>query len=156
MGRRNATGNMTPKDLLSFLRCHTLAVEATTSSAGVPQAAVVGFVVSEAFEFFFDTLDTTQKIQNLRTNPRVALVVGWDQEQTAQCDGLADEPSGADLERLKALYFESFTDGPDRQHWPGLTYVRVRPTRIRYSDFRQPDSEPVEFDRASLTMIPNS
>jgi uncharacterized pyridoxamine 5'-phosphate oxidase family protein len=150
---------VTPKELLAFLRRHSLAVEATVSSDSRPQAAVVGFVVSDGFEFFFDTLATTQKARNMMANPSVALVVGWDEEQTVQCRGIADEPRGSDLERLRRLYFERFPDGPQRLLWPGISYVRVRPDWIRYSDFRarpegsDPSAFPpaiVEFDGASL------
>jgi hypothetical protein len=150
---------MTSGDLLAFLRRHTLATVATSSADSTPHAAVVGYVVSERFELFFDTLATTQKVRDLRLNPRAALVVGWDEEQTAQCRGLADEPQGPDLQRLQAIYFQRFPDGPQRLAWPGITYVRVRPDWIRYSDFRarparsDPATAPpqiVEFDRESL------
>ena len=58
---------------------------------------------------------------------------------------MADEPTGADLERLKECYFSRFPDGRDRQVWAGLTYVRARPTWIRYSDYNQAPVEIVEF-----------
>jgi len=115
------------------------------SGSGAPQAAVVGFAVSDDLELVFDTLDTTRKVRNLRHDPRTALVVGWDNEETAQIEGIADEPKGADLERLKRVYFEAYPDGPQRQAWKGITYVRVRPTWVRYSDFR-PGGRIVELD----------
>ncbi len=34
------------------------------------------------------------------------------------------------------MYFRAFPDGVDRQAWKDITYVRVRPTWVRYSDFR--------------------
>jgi hypothetical protein len=37
---------------------------------------------------------------------------------------------------LKRVYFDAFPDGPQREQWPGITYVRVRVTWARYSDFR--------------------
>ena len=58
-------------------------------------------------------------------------------ERTVQIEGITDEPAGADLERLKELYFVGFPDGRDRQHWPGMTYLRVRPRWLRFSDFNQ-------------------
>jgi Pyridoxamine 5'-phosphate oxidase len=85
-----------------------------------------------------------RKMRNLRADPRIALVLGWD-ECTVQLDGVADEPTGADLSRLQALYLARFPDGRERQRWAGLTYVRARPTWIRYSDFRCDPPENVEF-----------
>jgi hypothetical protein len=122
-------------ELVSFMRRHRLAVEASLSAQTGPQAAVVGFAVSDAAEVFFDTLSSTRKCQNLRQDPRIALVVGWDEECTVQYEGVADEPRGAELARLKELYFSVFPDGREREHWSGIAYFRVRPCWARYSDF---------------------
>jgi hypothetical protein len=105
---------MTRTDLLRFMRSHLLAVQSSVSPSGNPQAAVVGMVVTDSFEIVFDTLDTTRKVHNLRLNPKIAFVVGGltnGDERTVQYEGLADEPSGAELERLKEVYFNSFPDG---------------------------------------------
>ena len=117
---------------------------------GSPQAAVVGFAVSDRLEVVFDTLDWTRKVRNLRRDPRVALVVGWDEECTAQLEGPADEPFGVDLARLKDVYYAAYPDGPTRASWPGLVYVRVRVTWARFSDFRGPEPVIVEFTEADL------
>jgi hypothetical protein len=127
---------MTRDQLLQFVRSHRICVEATRSNEGAPQAAVVGFAVSDDFEFVFDSLGNTRKIRNLRLDTRVALVVGWDAEQTVQIEGVADEPKGADLERLKKVYFAAYPDGVERLGWDGITHVRVKPHWMRYSDFR--------------------
>src|SRR5215831_21262156 len=122
------------------MRSHSLAVQASVSPVDAPQAAVVGFTVTDDFEVVFDTVDTTRKVANLRQNARCALVIGGmvnGDERTVQLEGIADEPTGSDLERLKAHYFVRFPDGRERQHWPGLTYVRVRPRWLRFSDFNQ-------------------
>jgi pyridoxine/pyridoxamine 5'-phosphate oxidase len=123
-------------ELIAFLRRHRYAVQASTTAEAGPQAAVIGIAVSEALEIVFDTLSTSRKAQNLRKNSRIALVVGWDEEQTVQLEGTADEPTGDELLRLKRAYFDAFPDGPEREQWPDITYVRVRVTWARYSDFR--------------------
>jgi pyridoxine/pyridoxamine 5'-phosphate oxidase len=127
---------VTRAELLQFIRRHRYAVQASVAADGVPQAAVVGIAVTDELEIVFDTLATTRKAHNLRRAPRIALVVGWDEEQTAQLEGLADEPSGPELARLKRAYFAAFPDGPEREQWPDITYVRVRLSWARYSDFR--------------------
>jgi hypothetical protein len=136
---------VTPAELLAFLRRHRICVQASTFASGAPQAAVVGFAVSDDLEIVFDTIDDTRKAKNLRRDPRIALVVGWDDEQTVQIEGVADEPGGDDLARLKSVYFGVYPDGVERQGWKGITYVRVRPTWARYSDFR-PGGRIVEVD----------
>jgi len=142
---------MEVEQLVSFMRRHRLAIEASVSVEGGPQAAVVGFAVSDAAELFFDTLSSTRKCRNLRQDPRIALVVGWDDERTVQYEGIADEPSGVELERLKELYFSVFPDGRERERWPGITYFRVRPLWARYSDFTgaTPSSSELRFAGAT-------
>lgn len=127
---------MTRAQLLAFIRRHRYAVQASTNAAGAPQAAVIGIAVSDELELVFDTLGTSRKALNLRREPRIALVVGWDEEQTVQLEGVADEPTGAALARLKRVYFDAFPDGPERERWPDIAYVRVRLVWARYSDFR--------------------
>src|SRR5262245_5511696 len=121
-------------DLVRFLRRYKLAVQASVAPNGGPQAAVVGFAVSDALEIVFDTTEDTRKFGNLRADPRIALVVGWD-EVTAQIEGRADFPTGDELDRVRECYFVAYPDGRERLAWKGITHVRVRPTWIRYSDF---------------------
>ena len=144
---------MDAKHLLQFLRQHRLAVQASVSATASPQAAVVGFAVTDDFELVFDTLDSSRKAQNLRRNSKMALVIGGvspGDERTVQYEGIADEPSGAELERLKAVYYGVYPDGPSRLAWSGLIYVRVRPTWIRYSDYNVTPPKIVEFRAEEL------
>jgi pyridoxine/pyridoxamine 5'-phosphate oxidase len=144
---------VTRDELLAFLRRHRLAVVATVSASGGPQAAVVGIAVTDALELVFDTLGSTRKAANLRGGGRIALVIGWDEEQTVQLEGVADEPTGTELAVLQRRYFEQFPDGPSRLAWAGITYFRVRPTWIRYSDFRGPEPRIVELGAAELSPL---
>jgi hypothetical protein len=131
---------MTRADILRFLQQQSLGVQTSVSPERAPQAAVVGLVVTDDFEIVFDTIDTTRKVVNLRQHPRCAFVIGGlvaGDERTVQYEGVADEPSGAELTRLRELYFRRFPDGRDRLAWRGLIHVRVRPRWLRYSDFNQ-------------------
>ncbi len=136
--------------LVQLLRRHKLAVQASVASGGAPQAAVVGIGVSDACEIVFDTLESTRKYENLRGDPRIALVVGWDHEITAQIEGTADFPQGAELERIRECYFVAYPDGRDRLAWPGITHVRVRPTWVRVSDFTRDPPLIVELSATDL------
>ena len=139
---------MTRDALLQFMRSEKYAVQTSVSAAGSPQAAVVGIAVTDAFEIVFDTVASSRKAPNLRANPSIAFVIGGTRdgdEQTVQYEGIADEPIGEELDRLCAGYYAKFPDGRDRLAWPGLIYVRVRPTWIRYSNFGANPPEIVEF-----------
>jgi general stress protein 26 len=148
---------MTRQELLMMMRAHRYGIQASVSSTVSPQAAVVGFIVTDDFELFFDTLDMTRKMRNLRQNPKIAFVIGGTiepDERTVQYEGIADEPKGFELERLKTIYFHRFPDGPERQTWPGLVYIRARPLWIRYSDFNLAPPAIVELDRDQLAGLP--
>lgn len=146
---------MNATNLLEFLRSHRLSVEASVSISKRPQAAIVGFAVSDQFELVFDTLASTRKTENLRNNPHIALVIGgWTagDERTVQYEGQADEPVGAERTRIAEVYYSAYPDGRERANWPGLIYFRVKPTWIRYSDYNQNPPEIVEFLPKDLSL----
>jgi pyridoxine/pyridoxamine 5'-phosphate oxidase len=126
---------MTRADLLTFLQKHRLGVQSTVSPEGTPQAAVVGIAVTPDLEIVFDTVDSSRKCRNLRADPRIAFVIGWDAEITVQLEGIADEPAGAERDRLLETYFAVYPECRAHLAWKGITHFRVRPTWIRYSDF---------------------
>ena len=105
--------------------------------------------MTDDFEIIFDTVRIRLARWSICAGmPRVPFVIGGmsnGDERTVQYEGITDEPTGADLERLKQLYFVRFPDGRDRQRWPGLTYLRVRPRWLRFSDFNQSSPAIVEF-----------
>ncbi len=125
-------------DLLEFIKSHPLAVVSTTSPQGAPEAALVNIAVSDDVEIVFDTIDGTRKFANLAKNPRVALVIGWSDMRTLQFEGIADQPKGAERERLKEVYFAAQSAGRARSGWPGLTYFRVKPKWVRFSNYYRP------------------
>src|SRR5580700_1170559 len=143
---------MTRQELLGFLQGHRLSVISTTADSGDPQSALVGIAVTERFEIVFDTLGSTRKCQNLRKRPKISVVVGWEQEITVQYEGVADEPTGSELGRLKAVYFAVYPECMSHQNWEGITYVRIRPTWIRYSDFN-PDGKILEFSGTDIAEL---
>ncbi|HLW42969.1 MAG TPA: pyridoxamine 5'-phosphate oxidase family protein [Candidatus Acidoferrales bacterium] len=134
---------ITRPKLVEFLRQVPLLTAATISPDGAPQAALLGVAVGDDLEIVFDTLDTTRKFRNLCRDPRIALVFGKaggytfgkHDERTLQYEGIAEIPAGDDLKRAQTLYFGLFPEGRGRLAWPHITYVRARPTWIRFSDY---------------------
>lgn len=148
---------MTKAELIAFMRRAEFWVEATTHASGAPQAAVVGVAVSDALELVFDTLGDTRKAGNLARDARIALVM-WAKsdsggQATIQLEGVADEPTGEALAAIKRVYFARFTDGPTREGWDGIRYVRVRPRWLRYTDFGPNGVTTVEHDEAALARL---
>jgi general stress protein 26 len=128
---------MTEQELFDYLQVHEHGVLATVTADGAPHSAVVGVACSDTLELVFDTTIDTRKCLNLRRDGRIAFTF-FDAHTTVQYEGIADEPRGDALARLRRLYWTRFPDGRERLSWPGLTYFRVRPLWVRYSDFRGP------------------
>ncbi len=128
---------MDPSDLYTFIAAKPYAVISTIAANGSPQSALIGIAVTPELEIVFDTLKSTRKYANLIASPVCSLVIGWDDEKTLQYEGTAYLPSGSDLARYQDLYFTRWPDGLARQTWPGIAYVVVKPSWVRYSDFSQ-------------------
>lgn len=135
---------MTPVDVIAFLSREKHGAVATLAADGRPECAVVGLAWTAAGEAVFDTLGDTHKATNLRRDGRIAVTV-WIDAQTVQLHGVADEPSGAERDRLVARYLEVFPDGRERLKWPGLTHFRIRSHWARFSDFSGAEARIVEL-----------
>jgi hypothetical protein len=121
--------------LLEFIRERAMGVVSTISPTGAPESALVNLAVTDDLEVVFHTLQDARKCKNLRRDRRIAAVIGWDDEQTLQYEGLADEPYGTELDRLKDVYAAARPQARGQMAWPGLTYFRVRPKWIRISNY---------------------
>lgn len=126
-------------EFVTFVRRRGLAVVATRGPAGAPEAALVGIAATDQAELVFDTSMRSRKYRNIQADPRVAVVVGWDDEVTAQCEGAADILTGTDRDRCLSAYFELYPDGRQRAEDPDIAHIRIRPGWLRHSDYR-PDS----------------
>ena len=136
---------MDRKELFHFIAAHDLAVLASVSPSDGPQAALMGIAVTPELQIVFDTLTTSRKYQNLLRNPRVAFVIGWENEVTVQYEGQAEKLRGPALELYKEVYFQKWPNGRERERWPDICYFKVTPTWIRYSDFNKPTYEIAEI-----------
>jgi general stress protein 26 len=126
---------MNVEEVFRFLDGEKLGVLATVAVDGSPEAALMGVVATPELELIFDTVKSSRKYPNLKSNPRVAWVIGCTSEITVQYEGIAEELEGIELAKYKKIYFAKFTDGPVRESWPGITYFVVRPKWVRYCDY---------------------
>jgi general stress protein 26 len=129
---------MTKKKLYNFIRQHKHAVLSTVSQNNIPESALVGFIVTPNLKLFFDTVSDSRKYKNLLLNSHISFVIGWEDGQTLQYEGVAKIPNHRELEDLLNTYFEVFPDGKDRiKNWKNISYFCVEPKWIRYSDFKK-------------------
>lgn len=134
--------------LHAFMRRARYGVVSSLAPDGAPQSALVGVAITSELEIVFDTLKTTRKYANLSARPECSVVLWWGGEQTVQIDGVAFEPTGAELDRYREAYFAAWPDGRDRLGWTGITHLVVRPGWIRVSDY---DQSPVLMEEMRLS-----
>lgn len=127
------------EEIYEFVRAQGMAVVATVTKSGLPEAALVAIAVNRDLELVFDTVRTSRKYANLEANPAVAIVVGFESqvEVTLQYEGIADEPYGDEMNRYREMYFDRWPDGRARLSWPDIVHIRVRPSWVRFSDFNR-------------------
>lgn len=130
--------NAAKSQLIAFIGRHKLGVIATSSPAAVPEAALINIAVTPDFEIVFETTAATRKCGNLRDNPRVAMVIGWNDDQTLQIDGLVELLEGSNRDRLKAIFVDAFPNKASHEFWPGNDFYRVRPFWARFSNYTPP------------------
>ncbi len=143
---------ITRASLVGFLRTARHWAVSSIAEEGRPQSAVVGVAGGDGLDLVFDTLDSTNKARNIGRDKRVSLVM-WAGAATAQVEGDAELTIGDAEDRAKEIYFASFPDGRERAAWPGMRYVRIRPSWVRISDFAGPEPTVVALDAAALAAL---
>ncbi len=128
---------VTKEEILNFIKKQKLAVISTVGPDNKPESAVLEFGESGEFELIFDTYDHSRKFKNLQTNRNVSFVIGWDENITVQYEGIAEEVFGENKEKYQKLYWMK---NPMAERWAsrkGITYFKVTPKWIRYSDLNK-------------------
>ncbi|MBI2033114.1 MAG: pyridoxamine 5'-phosphate oxidase family protein [Candidatus Levybacteria bacterium] len=123
--------------ILEFIKKQKLAVLSTVTPKNTSQSAVLEFGQTQTLKIIFDTFSSSRKYKNIKHNNNVSLVIGWDEDITVQYEGKAYELEGKEKEDYKKIYFEK---NPEAQRWEtkeGMTYFKVVPTWIRYSDLNK-------------------
>jgi general stress protein 26 len=133
-----AIDKMKRNEIYDFIKARRYGVVSTVSQNGTPEAAFVGLAVTPGVELIFETINTTRKYENLKRDPRVAIVIGGDDGKTLQYEGIADEPDEYGRDAFKSIYYEILPENRSHDGWPGLVYIRVRPRWIRLSDYGTP------------------
>lgn len=122
------------KLVLDFIRKHTVAVVASVNTDGKPEAAAIEFSETENLEIIFDTFATYRKYKNLQANPRVAFVIGWDEDITVQYEGVARELKGDERAECQNIHLAKLPGSAKFANLEVIRYFKVIPTWIRYAD----------------------
>lgn len=135
---------MTKQELIDYISARQFMIIATFGEE-YPQSACVEFG-NDGLTIILDTNRGSRKFKNMQRNPKVSLVIGWEDERTVQYEGIATLlESGSELERLKAAYFKK---SPEAQKWEnidGNVYFKVEPTWVRFTDLNKTPWDISEF-----------
>ena len=96
--------------LYKYITKHRYAILCSVTPEGHPEAALIGFTVAPDLRLIFDTVSTSRKFKNLISNNSVALVIGWEDEQTVQYEGRVIFQAGNEFNKMLKLYFQVFPD----------------------------------------------
>lgn len=122
----------------SFIKTHSFGVIATNSANGLaPESAVVAFSETELLEIIFGSFSSTRKNQNIRLNPSVSFVIGWDNtdKTTIQIEGKAVLLEGAERETLEQAHCKKNPESTKYLSDPRQEYFKIIPHFLRYSNF---------------------
>ncbi len=123
--------------ILSVLRANKVAVLAThLDMESAPESAAVVFSESDDLEIFFGSDSNRRKNYNLKKNPKVSLVVGWDflEMKTLQIEGIAKIISDTEeIERIQNIHYLKNTQSLSYKKNPIREYIKITPYWIRYS-----------------------
>jgi nitroimidazol reductase NimA-like FMN-containing flavoprotein (pyridoxamine 5'-phosphate oxidase superfamily) len=83
-------------EILHFLNANPMGVISTIhKDTGTPESALIAFAETPIFELIFQTLNTSRKYLNLKQNPHISFVTGWEIDKphqiTFQYEGRARE-----------------------------------------------------------------
>ena len=125
------------KIIINFIKKHIIGVVSTVTADNKPESAVVEFSETEDLEIIFNTLSDSRKYKNLQTKNNVAVVIGWDEDITVQYEGEVFELSGEELAKYKEIFFKKLPHARKWKKVKGITFFKVVPKWIRYSDLRK-------------------
>ncbi|MFE6736971.1 pyridoxamine 5'-phosphate oxidase family protein [Microbacterium sp. NPDC057650] len=120
-----------PASIARFVDGIGFGVVATVSREGAPEAALVGLAAADDGTLIFNTPNAARKVDNLRANARVAVVVS-EGDVSVQLEGVATVSAGAERDRYGRAYEHRFPGS--RAFADGFLVVVVRPDWVRVYD----------------------
>ncbi len=132
------------KFILDFIKGHKIAV-VSTMDKNTPESAVVEFSETKDLEIIFDTFSYFRKYRNMKRNPNVSIVIGWDNNVTVQYEGVSKEITEDELRKYKTLHVRKLPDAKKYVNSKDIKFFRVAPKWIRYSDLNKKPWEIIEI-----------
>ncbi len=122
------------EQLYNFLNAHEIAVISTIHINGTPESAVIGFGQTPELEIIFGTDNSSRKYKNLKANAHVAIVIGWDNRETVQYEGVARELTDKELPIIEDNYWHKTPQAKKHHQNPNERYFLVSPQWLQYTN----------------------
>ena len=123
-----------------FLRSSNTCVISTVDKNKKPQAATVGFSCDENMRIVICTNINTRKAVNMRNNPSVALVVGFEGSCTLQYEGTVKQTTVSDLGLRLEQHYEKIPPARRFGEDENQGYYIITPTWLRFTDYTKAPS----------------
>ncbi len=124
------------EQLYEFMNSCTLGVISTVSEDKLPHSAIVGFGQTKDLKVLFGTDNSSLKYKNLQSDPHVAFVIGGENAETIQLEGIARELKPEELDVVRQNYWQKNPRAEVHHKNVGERYFIITPTWIRYTDLR--------------------
>lgn len=117
---------------VEFARAAPLAVLATASPGGKPEAALLGIAATEAGELVVDIPGQARKLANIDRNNQVAVVIGCAGGVSIQVEGHIRVVTGDERRGYERAYLARFPDS--RVTDPAFVVAVITPAWVRRYD----------------------
>lgn len=125
------------EDLVRFLKTREkkLCVISTVNEKNTPESAVVGYAVKDDLSLVISTNIKTRKWNNVKKNPHVSLVIGWDfNELSIQYEGIVSTlEEGGEYVDLHMFFFDQ-NPAAGKFKSEGTAFILIKPTWIRITN----------------------
>ncbi len=125
------------KVVIDFIKKNKIGTSSTISPDGKPEATSMAISQKDNLELIFQTPNNTRKYYNLKRNPRVAIVFGFDVDEfiTIQYEGIAREAEAQEIDECRKIHINKGEKSQEYAYLPQNKYFIVKPRWIRYWDF---------------------
>ncbi len=129
--------------IFDLVRFNIYAVVSTINKASQPESALVGISHNSKHELIFATSSNTRKVENIRNNPNVSLVIGGSDGslQSVQIEGVARVLNHKDAKNYAETHYQKIPSAREHQFTPGECFVVVTPLWARYTSYLSPIPE---------------
>lgn len=134
--------------ILEFMKEHLICVVSTLNADSTIESAAVAFTELDDLQIAIQTPNTTRKYANLKQNPTISLVIGWNPEnmKTIQYQGEAHEATESEKEIIQIRQIQKNPASKKYAYLPDNKYFLIKPNWIRYSDLSKNPQEVFEVN----------